>query len=164
MIRACQLTGADATLWRTLRLEALAHYPQAFLTTYEEARDMPVEQIAARLDAGHTFGVFDANRLTGIGSLIPLTRAQTRHRGEVGGFYVRPKAQGRGYADALMQAIIEASEALGIWQLELYVAATNPSSIAFYQKHGFAEVGRLPNAVLVGDAAVTDLILVRTRR
>ena len=159
-----RLTGADAQDWRALRLEALSTYPQAFLTTYDEAAAVPLEDIATRLEAGHTYAVFTAGRMVGIGSLIPLMKAQTRHRAEIGAFFVQPVAQGSGAANALMQGIIEAASEQGIWQLELYVAASNARAIRFYARHGFVEVGRLPNATVSGAVIESDLILVRTEQ
>ena len=157
-----RLVGADAAIWRALRLEALKTYPQAFLTTYDEAAALPRDTIAARLDAGATFGVFVADRAVGIASLLPQDRAQTRHRAEIGAFYVQPTVQGQGAADRLMSAVIEAGQRMGIWQLELFVAASNTRAIRFYARHGFDEAGRIPNATLAEGVSETDLILIRS--
>ena len=121
----------DAALWHSLRLEALATYPNAFLTTYDEAAQRPLADVARRLEAGYTFGAFDGDDLVGIASLVPQSRAQTRHRGEISAFFVQPNAHGTGAASALMQAMIAAGLDIGVWQLELYVAASNTRAIAF---------------------------------
>lgn len=156
-----RLTGADAQNWQTLRLEALSAYPDAFLTTYDEAAAVPIQTVAARLENGQTFGVFQHSALVGIGSLIHLTKAQTRHRAELGAVFVQPAAQGTGAAVALMAGMEAAAMSLGIRQLELYVAASNTRAIAFYARAGFREVGRIPNATLSDGVSETDLIMVR---
>ncbi|WP_299771520.1 hypothetical protein [uncultured Tateyamaria sp.] len=133
-----RLTGADAEGWRALRLEALSTYPQAFLTTHDEAAAVSLDTIAERLENGHSFGVFTGSTLVGIGSLIPQTKAQTKHRADLGAFFVQPGAQGSGF-----------------------VAASNARAIAFYMRAGFREVGQIPNATLSDGHAETDLIMIR---
>ncbi|MEM6373516.1 MAG: N-acetyltransferase [Pseudomonadota bacterium] len=161
-MQARRLRAADAQGWKTLRLEALATYPNAFLTTHAEAAATPLARVAERLEAGHTYGAFAASGMLGIASLIPQTRTQTRHRAEIGAFFVQPKAQGAGAADALMHALIAAGSALGVWQFELFVAQDNARAIAFYRRHGFAKAGRMPNATYDCNGAVHDLIMVRS--
>ncbi|KIC48216.1 GNAT family protein [Tateyamaria sp. ANG-S1] len=158
---ARRLTGADAPDWQRLRLEALSTYPEAFLTTHDEAAAVPISAIAKRLDTGHTLGVFQDTAMVGIGSLNQLTKAQTKHRAEIGAFFVRPAAQGTGAAAALMEAMAEGAQQIGVRQLELYVAASNTRAIAFYTRAGFREVGQIPNATLSNGVFETDLIMVR---
>ena len=162
MTEVRKLVGEDAETWRTLRLEALRTYPRAYLSTHDEAAAIPLEDIAAGLDRGQTYGVFDAGEAVGMASLLPQHRTQTRHRGEIGGFYVRRDAQGRGAADLLLAALIAAGQEAGVWQLELHVAESNARAIAFYRRHGFAEAGRIPNATLAGGVPGTDLLLIRS--
>lgn len=156
-----RLTGADASAWQSLRLEALSTYPDAFLTTHAEAAAVPIETVAERLEAGLSFGVFDASALVGIGSLLRQTRVQTRHRAELGAFYVQAAYQGRGTARTLLDGMAQAARDLGILQMELFVASSNARAIAFYTRAGFQEVGRIPNATLSEGVAETDLIMVR---
>lgn len=59
-----RLTGVDAADWRALRLEALSTYPEAFLTTYDEAVAVPLETVAERLESGQSFGVFTGRPLS----------------------------------------------------------------------------------------------------
>ncbi len=156
-----RLTGRDAAGWQTLRLDSLARFPDAFLTTHAEAVAVPPKVIAARLDDGLTFGIDDDDALIGIGSLIRMPGAQCRHRAELGAFYVRPAVQGSGAASALMEGMVAAALERGIWQLELFVAASNARAIAFYRRHGFAEVGRIPNATVADGMTETDIIMLR---
>ena len=55
--------------------------------------------------------------------------------------YVKVSARGRGIGKALLQAIIEQSEAAGIWMLQGCGFRENSASIALQRKCGFREVG-----------------------
>ena len=91
--------------------------------------------------------------------IMPFARA--RHRAEVGPFYVVPEAQGTGAADLLMEALVTHARELDVTQLELSVAADNPRAVRFYERHGFRQEGRLPNAVMMPEGPQTDLFCVR---
>ena len=56
--------------------------------------------------------------------------------------YVASKAQGRGVGKALLTALIEASEAAGLWTLQAGILAENEASIRLHQACGFRIVGR----------------------
>ncbi|WP_299613555.1 GNAT family N-acetyltransferase [uncultured Tateyamaria sp.] len=156
------LTSEDAATWKALRLDAIKTFPGAFLTTHDEAEAVPLDRTAAWLDGGQTHGVFEAGELVGAGTLGRYQRTQMRHRANLGPFFVRPEVQGRGAANALMEAMIDGARDAGIWQMELHVAETNGRAIAFYRRHGFIEAGRIPNATVLDSHHETDLLLIRT--
>lgn len=158
------LAGSEAEIWRRLRLEALTHYPDAFLTTVAETEALPVDEIAARLDQGNTFGIFQDGPCVGIGSLIPLRYAKCAHRAEIGAFYVAPHAHGTGAGSALLKGLIARALDLGRWQVELYVADTNTHAKRLYARHGFEPVGRLPNAIFENGGYIDDVFMVRDCR
>ena len=106
-MQARALHSDEAGVWRTLRLEALSLYPGAFLTTYDEAKALPTEVIAKRLASGNMFGVFSDTLCCGIGSLLPQTRQQCRHRADIAAFFVQPAAHGKGAGDALMIGLLK---------------------------------------------------------
>ncbi|MEL7300406.1 MAG: GNAT family N-acetyltransferase [Pseudomonadota bacterium] len=165
MSYACRvLEAADAADFRAVRLDALERYPTAFLTTAEEFRVRPLSAHEEALAQGKSWGVFDGPALAGIGALLPLPYAAAAHRAEIGAFYVCLAHQGRGAADALLQAMATSARARGIWQLELFVAEDNPRARAFYARHGFAELGRLPNAALIADVMTSDIFMVADLR
>lgn len=56
--------------------------------------------------------------------------------------YVAAHATHRGVGDALMQAVIAASEAHGIWTLTASIFPENTASLRLHAKHGFRIVGR----------------------
>jgi phosphinothricin acetyltransferase len=55
--------------------------------------------------------------------------------------YVAPSAQGRGVGRALLEAVIAASEAAGVWTLQAGVLVENAASIAVHEHCGFRRVG-----------------------
>lgn len=56
--------------------------------------------------------------------------------------YIAERAQGRGLGGRLLQALVEASEAAGIWTLQAVVFPENQASIRLHQRAGFRLVGR----------------------
>ena len=56
--------------------------------------------------------------------------------------YIDEDARGKGIGTALMHAVIEASEAAGIWTLHSQIFPENTASLKLHQRFGFREVGR----------------------
>lgn len=56
--------------------------------------------------------------------------------------YVGENGRGRGCGTTLIKALIESSEANGIWTLQAGIFPENTASIALHLNHGFREVGR----------------------
>jgi len=55
--------------------------------------------------------------------------------------YVDASARGNGVGAALLQALIPASEAAGIWSLIAGVQAENAASLALHERAGFRRIG-----------------------
>ena len=55
--------------------------------------------------------------------------------------YIAEQARGQGVGSNLMEALIEASEANGIWTLQAGIFAGNAVSVGLHEKHGFRVVG-----------------------
>jgi phosphinothricin acetyltransferase len=55
--------------------------------------------------------------------------------------YVAATARGRGVGRALLQALVQESEANGIWTLQAGIFPENSASIALHRSCGFREVG-----------------------
>jgi len=73
--------------------------------------------------------------------------------------YVARAWHGRGVAQALMEAVIDAARARGAQTLWLGVWERNPRAVAFYVKHGFVRVGE--HTFVLGGDAQTDWLFVR---
>jgi ribosomal protein S18 acetylase RimI-like enzyme len=78
---------------------------------------------------------------------------------EIARFYVDRSFHGKGVAQALMNAAIDAAQALGGKTLWLGVWERNPRAIAFYEKCGFRDRGSQP--FLLGSDLQTDRLMVR---
>ncbi|HET8715509.1 MAG TPA: GNAT family N-acetyltransferase, partial [Holophagaceae bacterium] len=79
--------------------------------------------------------------------------------GEIQRLYVDRPWHGRGVAQVLMAASLEALEARGCGVAWLGVWERNPRALAFYRKAGFAEVG--DHVFPLGHDPQRDLILAR---
>jgi phosphinothricin acetyltransferase len=55
--------------------------------------------------------------------------------------YIAERARGRGVGRALLEALIAASEAAGIWTLQAGVMADNAASLRLHESCGFRRVG-----------------------
>lgn len=55
--------------------------------------------------------------------------------------YVHPGARGRGIASALLGALIESTEAAGIWTIQSGIFPQNTASLALHQRAGFRIIG-----------------------
>jgi L-amino acid N-acyltransferase YncA len=55
--------------------------------------------------------------------------------------YVHPRARGSGIGRALLAALIESTEAAGIWTIQSGVFPENTASLALHEKAGFRIVG-----------------------
>jgi L-amino acid N-acyltransferase YncA len=55
--------------------------------------------------------------------------------------YIADGAQGRGVGDALLGALVAASEAAGFWTLQSLIFTDNRASIRLHEKHGFRVLG-----------------------
>lgn len=55
--------------------------------------------------------------------------------------YVAPAARGRGVASALLKALIDSTEAAGIWTVQSGIFPENTASLALHQRAGFRVIG-----------------------
>jgi L-amino acid N-acyltransferase YncA len=55
--------------------------------------------------------------------------------------YVDPRAQGRGIGQALLQALIQSTEAAGIWTIQSGIFPENRASLRLHERAGFRVVG-----------------------
>lgn len=55
--------------------------------------------------------------------------------------YVHPEARGRGVASALLKALVDSTEAAGIWTIQSGIFPENTASLAVHERAGFRVVG-----------------------
>lgn len=143
------LTAEDGTAWATLRMEGARDFPLGFLISADEAESMTSEKARSVLSNGTTRGVFDGPHLVGYCGLRRETLERTRHRAEIGPFYVTSAHQGRGAARVLMDGVISEARSQGIERLELFVDVGNTRALAFYRRQGFEPISIHPDGVRI---------------
>ncbi|MDU8945835.1 GNAT family N-acetyltransferase [Ovoidimarina sediminis] len=156
-----RLTGGDAAAYRALRLDALTAHPDAYGAGAKDWEARALDEVAALLDTGNTFGVFDGTGLAGIATLVAERGAHQRHLGMVYAVYVTPAARGTGLFDALMSAIEARAKELGLLQLVLHAGHHNARAIAAYQRAGYRITGTIPRALRVGEAFFDEAVMVK---
>lgn len=161
MLHTRLATPDDTTLWRALRRDGIVRYPSVFIPSLEEHDATPVAQDAENLARGDRVLAFQDTTPIGLAGLN-LYPGRASHRAEIGPFYIIPDAQGSGAAATLMDALVTLAPSLGIWQLELAVNEDNPRAIALYLRHGFTQIGRIPNALIGKDGPEHDLLMLRS--
>jgi len=75
-------------------------------------------------------------------------------------FYVESADHGRGLAQELMAAVLEAAAQEGAATLWLGVWERNPRAMAFYRKYGFVDVGA--HTFVLGSDPQTDRLMARS--
>ena len=76
--------------------------------------------------------------------------------------YVAPDAHGRGVGRSLLDALIEAADAAGVWTLQAGVFPENEASIALHERCGFRVVGTRERIGKI-DGAWRDVVLLERR-
>ncbi|WP_309050945.1 N-acetyltransferase family protein [Streptomyces sp.] len=109
--------------------------------TFETVAPTWEEFDAAKLPAHRFAAVDEAGRLLG---WVAATGVSDRcvYAGVVEhSVYVHPGARGRGVAGALLAALIDSTEAAGIWTIQSGVFPENAASLAVHARAGFRVVG-----------------------
>jgi phosphinothricin acetyltransferase len=78
--------------------------------------------------------------------------------------YVGEEARGRGVGRALMQALIDASEAVGVWTLHSSIHADNTASVALHERCGFRLIGRRERIARRADGWADTFLMERRSR
>ena len=62
--------------------------------------------------------------------------------GQITNVATHPAHRRRGYADAVLRALLEEARARGLVSVTLEVRESNAPALALYRRHGFVQVGR----------------------
>jgi phosphinothricin acetyltransferase len=104
----------------------------------------------------------DEGAVLGWAALSPVSgRRAYRGVAEVS-VYIAARARGKGVGRALLERLIEASEASGIWTLQAGIFPENEPSIALHGSCGFREVG-LRERLGERDGTWRDVLLMERR-
>jgi phosphinothricin acetyltransferase len=121
---------------RDIYLEGLATGQASFETeapTWEQWNNarLPACRLVARERGG----------IVGWAALSPVSSRPVYRGVAEASVYVAERARGKGVGRALLEALIEAAEAAGIWTLEAKIFPENPASLALCERSGFRRVG-----------------------
>jgi hypothetical protein len=75
------LVPADAVIFREIRLEALQCNPEAFASTFEAEKVLPLTWFSDRLGGSHVFGAFHDSVLVGVAGLFIGEGQKKAHKG-----------------------------------------------------------------------------------
>jgi len=147
------LTASDAEAFQRLRLAGLRECPEAFASSYEEERDISLEELSGRLvpEATHcVLGAFRDAQLVGILGFQCESKRKTAHKAFIWGMYVTPAQRRKGIGRRLLATALEMADSLPSIQLvTITVNSSNVPAVALYENIGFKTYGVEPGALLV---------------
>ncbi len=155
-----QLGAGDADAYRTIRLEALKKFPQAYGATYAQTLKQPIGAFTQTLEQANLFGAFVNGNLCGIICFVPCEGAQDNHIGHLYQMYVQQQMQGQGIGLALIEHLFEYA-AHKVQQVHLGVGTQNHSALALYTRAGFEIYGTEPRALLVDGHYIDEHLMVK---
>jgi L-amino acid N-acyltransferase YncA len=129
--------------------------------TFETAPPTWDEFDAGRL-TDHRLVAVECDRIVGWAAVSP-----TSHRDCYSGVvehsvYVSAEARGRGVGRALMEALVAATDAAGIWTIQTSIFPENDASVALHERLGFRVVGRRERIAQL-DGVWRDTLLLERR-
>jgi RimJ/RimL family protein N-acetyltransferase len=155
------LSAADVEIFRRIRLEALRSEPAAFASASEDWETLTTEEWSNRLAASSVFAAFDGDEPVGIMGLMRQRSGKMAHRATIIMVYLRKEFRGSGTASDLLRSVTDHARASGIRQLELAVTAENPGAQRFYEREGFAVIGRIPGGFVHGGREIDEIMMAR---
>jgi ribosomal protein S18 acetylase RimI-like enzyme len=155
------LTPEDWTVWRELRLAALADAPHAFgsqLSDWQGEGDRE-ERWRSRLSipGSHNVVAVRSGEPVGMVSGVPGTRDGTI---ELISVWVKPGARGRGVGDHLIRAVERWALQTGAEVLQLAVMPGNDQAIRLYRRNGFEDAGEPDD--LMSDGVEREHVMSKT--
>ncbi|HET9379603.1 MAG TPA: GNAT family N-acetyltransferase, partial [Streptomyces sp.] len=97
-----------------------------------DAAKLPRHRFVALGEGGAVLGWVAVSRVSG----RPVYAGVVEHS-----VYVAPAARGRGVAARLLSALVESTEAAGIWTIQAGIFPENTASLALHERVGFRVVG-----------------------
>jgi len=157
----------DWTIWRDLRLAALAEAPYAFGSTLAQWQDQAEERWRARLaiPGSHNVVAVVDGRAVAMASGVPAQQPDSVERPdsvELISMWVSPAVRGRGVGDRLIREVERWAAARGSATVRLSVMPDNGAALALYRRHGFVDTGE-PGDPLP-DGRGRELVLAKTVR
>ncbi|MEU9993891.1 N-acetyltransferase family protein [Streptomyces sp. NPDC050848] len=97
-----------------------------------DAAKLPEHRFAALDETGHVLGWVAAAKVSDRCAYAGVVEHSV---------YVHPRARGRGVASALLKALVESTEAAGIWTVQSGIFPENTASLAVHERAGFRVIG-----------------------
>ncbi|MER6677680.1 N-acetyltransferase family protein [Streptomyces sp. NPDC000983] len=97
-----------------------------------DAAKLPEHRFAAVDESGRVLGWVAATKVSDRCAYVGVVEHSV---------YVHPDARGRGIASALLKALIDSTEAAGIWTIQSGVFPENTASLAVHERAGFRIIG-----------------------
>lgn len=135
-----RLTADDWERSRALRLTALGSDPDAFFRSLDEERELPEARWRERL-AGPAVTWLAVVDGADVGMVTCLPDSHERLP-ELVALWVAPAARGRGVAAALVGSAADFARDGGARELRLWLADSNTSATALYDRLGATPTGR----------------------
>lgn len=155
------MTVTDVAIYRELRLRGLKEHPEAFLESYEDAIQWPLERFERYFENGWIIGAFREKTLVGMSGLYRQAGSKVAHKGTVWGVYVAPEARGHGIARTAINMLIDEAVKAGIEQVQLAADENNPFAVGLYKGLGFEVYGNEKHQLKLVDKYVDDLLMVK---
>ena len=152
----------DLEKFKKVRLEALELEPQAFGDSFsvlsKKKDNYWKKELSAKWKAW--YGVFDNNKLVGIGSIKFVKSLKFNHIAHLSGIYVKKEHRGKGIGKQLFKTRIdEAFKNEKIKKLKLIVNTSQTNAISLYKSFNFREVGRLEAEFRLGDTFCDAILM-----
>jgi L-amino acid N-acyltransferase YncA len=120
------------------------------------------EQFDAGRLPGHRLVAVEDGTVVGWAAVSP-TSARECYAGVVEhSVYVAEEMRGRGIGLALLEALVESTEAGGIWTIQSSIFPENEASVRLHERAGFRVVGRRERIAKL-DGAWRDTVLIERR-
>lgn len=117
---------------------------------------------AAKLP-GHRFVAADANGSVLGWVAVSQVSGRCAYAGVVEhSVYVHPEARGRGIAASLLKALVDSTEAAGIWTIQSGIFPENTASLALHKRAGFRVIG-LRERIGLHHGVWRDVVLLERR-
>jgi ribosomal protein S18 acetylase RimI-like enzyme len=150
-----KLTKEDFESFKNVRLEALEKEPQAFGESLEKMKKKSDLYFQKSLNKKHQvwYGVFDDEKIVGIGSIKYAKAKKFDHIAHLSGIYVNSEYRGNGLGRMLFEGRIkEAFANSKIQKLKLIVNVNQLPAINLYKSCGFKIVGEMKKEFKIGES------------
>lgn len=154
-----KLTPADLAAYRALHRYGMAESPDGFVDVAETDAARPDEVVAAMLERGEGWGVFDGERLVGKCTIDALPYPSLAHTFWIHAVYVHPDGRGTGASRQLLDAAIADAKKKGASRVALWVNGVNQHARKLYERLGFRQTGHIPGGIKVAGALADDVLM-----